>query len=328
MSRSIPETMQAIVVERHNGPASALRLADLATPSPGAGQVRIKVHAAGLNRSDILQRGGAYKIPAGASEVMGLEVAGEVVTGAGRWMEGDQVCALVAGGGYAQYVAVDARHVLPIPRGFDFVQAAGLPETVFTVYANVFEHGALQPGETLLVHGANSGVGMTAIQMGKAHGAKVIATVRSAKKAAAARTCGADVAIDVTTEDFAEVCGREGGVDVILEMVGGDYLRKDLTALNANGRVVFVGNMGGDESLLPVMQMMMKRATITGSTLRPRSNDEKARLAKEIERVVWPWIEAGKLSPQVDKVFPLAEAGAAQAYLDSGTHIGKVVLTP
>jgi putative PIG3 family NAD(P)H quinone oxidoreductase len=320
-------TMTAIAVEGGKGPAAALKPQTLEIPEPGPGQVLIKVKAAGVNRPDILQRLGAYPPPPGAPATLGLEVAGEVVRAAGRWQAGDKVCALLGGGGYAEYVAVDARHALPIPKGLDFVQAAGLPETVFTVYANVFEHGALKAGETFMVHGATSGIGVTAIQMAKAAGAKVIATARGADKAAQAKALGVDVAVDARAADFAEVARREGGVDVVLDMVGGDYFGKELDALNTGGRIVFIAALGGGEVPLPVFRLMQKRAVVTGSTLRPRDADEKARLAAEVERVVWPWIAAGKVKPVVDAIFPLAEAGKAHAHLENGAHLGKVVLT-
>lgn len=320
------ETMTAIVVEGGRGPASALKPVRIARPQPKAGEILIKVRAAGVNRPDIVQRLGMYPPPPGAPDTLGLEVAGEVAVAAGRWKVGDKVTALLGGGGYAEYAVVDARHALPIPAGFSFEDAAGLPETVFTVYANVFEHGGLKAGETLLLHGATSGIGVTAIQMAKAAGAKVIATGRGADKAKAALALGADVAVDVTAEDFAEVAKREGGVDVVLDMVGGDYVSKNLDALNTGGRIVFIAALGGAELNIPIFRIMMKRAVITGSTLRPRDADEKARLAAEIERVVWPWIAAGKIKPQVDKTFPLADAAAAHAHLEGGAHVGKVIL--
>lgn len=206
------------------------------------------------------------------------------------------------------------------------MEAAGLPETVFTVFANVFEHGALKAGETLLLHGATSGIGVTAIQMAKAAGARVIATGRGADKAKAALALGADVAVDVTTQDFAEVAKREGGVDVVLDMVGGDYFPKNLDALKTGGRIVYIAAQAGGEISVPIFRIMMKRAVITGSTLRPRDADEKARLAGEVERVVWPWIAAGQVKPQIDRVFPLEEAAAAHAHLEGGAHVGKVML--
>jgi len=326
MSPTEAETMTAIAIEGGKGPASALKPARLPIPEPTAGEVLIKVRAAGVNRPDIFQRLGAYPPPPGAPETLGLEVAGEVARAAGRWKVGDKVCALLGGGGYAEYAVVDARHALPIPAGLSFAEAAGLPETVFTVYANVFEHGALKAGETLMIHGATSGIGVTAIQMAKAAGAKVIATGRGADKARTALSLGADVAVDVTAEDFAEVAKREGGVDVALDMVGGDYTPKNLDALKTGGRIVFIASLGGGQLDIPIFRIMQKRAVITGSTLRPRDADEKARLAAEVERVVWPWIAAGKLKPQIDATFPLEEAAAAHAHLEGGAHVGKVVL--
>ena len=258
---------------------------------------------------------------------MGLEVAGEVVHGAGRWKTGDKVCALLGVGGYAQYAVCDARHALPIPGDLGFVEAAGLPETVFTVYANVFEHGALKAGETLMVHGATSGIGVTAIQMAKAAGARVIATARGAQKAQTALELGADIAVDATSEDFAAVAQREGGCDVILDMVGGSYFTGNMDALRTGGRLVHIAAQAGAEVSFNIMRLMMKRAVITGSTLRPRDADEKARLAKEVEARVWPWIAAGQVRQRIDRTFPLAEAALAHACLEAGGHIGKVILT-
>jgi len=318
--------MTAIAIEGGKGPAQALKAVQIPRPEPKDGQILIRVRAAGINRPDIIQRMGFYPPPPGSPETMGLEVAGEVVAGAGRWKAGDRVCALLGGGGYAEYAVCDARHALPIPKGLDFVQAAALPETVFTVFANVFEHGALKPGETLLVHGATSGIGTTAIQMAKAYGAKVIATARSADKAAAALKLGADVAVDASAQDFADVAKREGGCDVVLDMVGGDYFAKDLDALKTGGRIVFIASLGGGDVTLSIGRLMQKRAVVTGSTLRPRVADEKARLAAAVEKLVWPWIEAGKVRPQVDATFPLSEAAKAHAHLESGSHIGKIVL--
>jgi len=326
MSHTSGETMTAIVVEGGKGPASALAPQVVARPEPGPGEILIRVRAAGVNRPDIVQRLGFYPPPPGAPATLGLEVAGEVVVGAGRWKAGDRVCALLGGGGYAEYAVCDARHALPIPDGLDFVEAAGLPETVFTVYANVFEHGGLKAGETLMIHGATSGIGVTAIQMAKAAGARVIATARGAGKAEAARALGADVAVDASSEDFAEIAKVQGGCDVILDMVGGDYFSRNLDALKTGGRIVHIAAQAGGEVSLNIMRMMMKRAVITGSTLRPRDADEKARLAAEVERVVWPWIAAGKLRQKVDRAFPLTEAAAAHAHLEAGAHVGKVVL--
>jgi putative PIG3 family NAD(P)H quinone oxidoreductase len=269
---------------------------------------------------------GGYPPPPGSPDTLGLEVAGEVVQGAGRWRAGDRVCALLGGGGYAEYATVDARHALPVPAGLSLVEAAGLPETIFTVWANVFEHGALKAGETLLVHGATSGIGVTAIQMARAAGARVIATARGAAKAARARELGADIAIDATAEDFGERVKAEGGADVVLDMVGGDYFGRELDALRTGGRIVFIASLGGAEVALPIFRLMQKRAVVTGSTLRPRAPDEKARLAAAVESVVWPWIIDGRFRPVIDRTFPLASAGEAHAALEAGDHVGKIVL--
>lgn len=319
--------MTAIEVTGGKGPASALRAITIPRPVPAPGQILIAVSAAGVNRPDIFQRLGLYPPPPGASATLGLEVAGTVIHAAGRWREGDEVCALLGGGGYAGVAACDARHALPIPAGLDQLQAASLPETVFTVYANVFEHGALKAGETLMVHGATSGIGVAAIQMAKAAGARVIATARGADKAARALALGADIAVDASAEAFEAVARAEGGVDVILDMVAGAYFPKNLEALNTGGRLVHIATLGGGTVSLPIPMIMQKRLVLTGSTLRPRSANEKARLAAEVERVVWPWIEAGAVKPVIDKVFPLAEAAAAHAWLERGGHVGKVMLT-
>jgi NADPH:quinone reductase len=318
--------MTAIAVEGGRGGAEAMKPVQIPRPVPGPGQILIKVEAAGINRPDVIQRMGFYPPPPGAPDTMGLEVAGEVVVAAGRWKLGDRVTALLGGGGYAEYAVADARHALPIPAGFSAVEAAGLPETVFTVFANVFEHGGLTAGETLLLHGATSGIGVTAIQMAKAAGAKVIATARGADKAAQALKLGADVAVDATTEDFAEVTKAHGGADVVLDMVGGDYFLKDIEALKTGGRIVFIASQAGGDVNLPIFRIMQKRAVVTGSTLRPRDADEKARLAAAVEATVWPWIAAGKVKPPIDKTFPLVEAGAAHAWLEGGSHLGKIVL--
>ena len=319
--------MTAIAVEGGRGPAEALKAVQIPRPQPAPGQILIKVEAAGINRPDILQRLGGYPPPPGSPDTMGLEVAGVVVDGADRWKVGDRVTALLGGGGYAEYAVVDARHALPIPAGFSAVQAAALPETVFTVFANVFEHGALKAGETLMIHGATSGIGTTAIQMAKAAGATVIATGRGAEKAAQAKALGADISIDASAEDFAEVAKAHGGVDVVLDMVGGDYFAKNLDALKTGGRIVFIASLGGGEVALPIFRIMQKRAVVTGSTLRPRDADEKARLATAVEATVWPWIAAGKLTPQIDATFPLEQAAQAHAHLENGAHLGKIVLT-
>ncbi|CEM59505.1 NAD(P)H-quinone oxidoreductase [Xanthomonas campestris] len=319
-------TMTAIAIRNGKGDADALHAVEQARPQPGPGQVLIRVHAAGINRPDLLQRGGHYPPPPGAPETLGLEVAGDVVVAAGRWKVGDRVCALLGGGGYAQYAVVDARHVLPVPDGMTLVQAAALPETIFTAYANLFEHGRLAAGEWLLLHGATSGIGVTAIQLAKAAGAHVLATARSAGKAAQARELGADVAIDSTTESFVAAAKAHAGVDVALDMVGASVFADTLEALNPGGRIVYIASQAGATLEVPIPLLMRKQAIITGSTLRPRNADEKARLAAEVERVVWPWIAQGKVRVLIDQCFPLAEAAAAHRYLEQGSHLGKVVL--
>jgi NADPH2:quinone reductase len=327
---TVPAEMTAIAIEGGKGPAEALKSATTPTPTPKAGEILIKVAAAGVNRPDLIQRMGMYPPPPGAPETLGLEVAGEVAAvgqGGGRWKVGDKVCALLGGGGYAEYAVVDARHALPIPAGLSMVEAAALPETVFTVYANVFEHGGLKAGETFMVHGATSGIGVAAIQMAKAAGATVIATGRGADKAAKALELGADVAIDAKAQDFAAVAKDHGGVNVILDMVGGDYFAKNIDALKTGGRLVQIASQAGGTVQLEIFRLMQKRAVVTGSTLRPRSADEKARLAAEVERVVWPWVAAGKLKQPIDKTFPLAESAAAHAHLEAGGHVGKVMLS-
>ena len=318
--------MTAIAVEGGRGGPDALKPVRGPRPAPREGEILIRVAAAGVNRPDLLQRMGGYPPPPGAPDTLGLEVAGEVVLGSGRWRAGDRVCALLGGGGYAEYATVDARHALPLPEGLTLTEAAGLPETVFTVWANVFEHGALQAGETLLVHGATSGIGVTAIQMAKAAGARVIATARGAAKAARALELGADIAIDATAEDFGTRVKAEGGADVVLDMVGGDYFARELDALKTGGRIVFIASLGGGEVALPIFRLMQKRAVVTGSTLRPRSADEKARLAAAIEARVWPWIASGLFRPVVDRTFPLDRACDAHAALEAGDHVGKIVL--
>ncbi|MDP9103586.1 MAG: NAD(P)H-quinone oxidoreductase [Pseudomonadota bacterium] len=326
----MPAEMTAIAIEGGKGLAEALKPATIPTPTPKGGEILIKVAAAGVNRPDLIQRMGMYPPPPGAPETLGLEVAGEVAAvgqGGGRWKVGDKVCALLGGGGYAEYAVVDARHALPIPAGLSMVEAAALPETVFTVYANVFEHGELKAGETFMVHGATSGIGVAAIQMAKAAGATVIATGRGADKAAKALELGADVAIDAKAQDFAAVAKDHGGVDVILDMVGGDYFAKNIDALKTGGRLVQIASQAGGTVQLEIFRLMQKRAVVTGSTLRPRSADEKARLAAEVERVVWPWVAAGKLKQPIDKTFPLAAAAAAHAHLETGGHVGKVMLS-
>ena len=322
--------MTAIAVRDGRGPAESLLAVEIETPRPGPGQILIRTSAAGVNRPDILQRLGFYPPPAGAPETLGLEVAGVVVEtgeGASRWRGGEPVCALLGGGGYAQYCVVDARHALPQPHGLDAVQAAALPETVFTVFANVFERGGLKAGETLMVHGATSGIGVMAIQMAKAAGARVLATSRGQAKADKARELGADMGVDTNAQDFVDVAKAQGGVDVILDMVGGDFAQRNLDSLRPEGRLVQIAFQAGAKVEVDLARVMTNRLTLTGSTLRARDAGEKARLAAAVEARVWPWIAAGQVRSIVDRTFPLDQAAAAHAYLEAGDHVGKVVLT-
>lgn len=322
--------MRVIEIEGGSGPAEALKIAERPDPVAGPGQVLIRVRAAGVNRPDLLQRTGAYPPPPGASDVLGLEIAGEIEAvgdGVTRWTVGDRVCALLGGGGYAESAVVDARHVLPIPEGLDFVQAAVLPETVFTVFANVFEGGALKAGETLLIHGATSGIGVTAIQMAKAAGTRVIATSRGADKAAVAKALGADISLDAKSDDLEAQIREAGGADVVLDMVGRDYAALNLNSLNAGGRWVVIASLTGPKVEMDLQRIMLKRLTLTGSTLRSRPADEKARLTAAVEATVWPWVASGKVKPPVQAVFALEQAADAHAELEAGGHIGKIVLS-
>ena len=322
--------MRIVEITGGSGPAGSLVPSERPDPIAGPGQIRIRVRAAGVNRPDILQRLGLYPAPAGAPDILGLEVAGEVdQVGAGvtRWHAGDRVCALLGGGGYAELAVVDARHALPLPADLDFVEAAGLPETLCTVFANVFESGALKPGETFLVHGATSGIGVTAIQMARAAGAKVIATSRGAAKAAAARDLGADLSLDATADDMAAAIRAFGGADVVLDMVGADYAALNQAALNPFGRWVVIATQSGATAEVDLARLMMKRITLTGSTLRARPADEKARLIAAVEATAWPWIASGAVRPPVEATFPLEQASAAHLRLEAGGHVGKVVLT-
>jgi putative PIG3 family NAD(P)H quinone oxidoreductase len=321
--------MTAIAVRGGKGPAQNLEPIRIPRPEPGPGQILIAVRAAGVNRPDVIQRLGYYPPPPGAPDTIGLEVAGEVAAvgaGAERWTGGEKVTALLSGGGYAEYAVVDARHALPVPAGLGFVEAASLPETVFTVWANVFDIGQLKAGETCLIHGATSGIGVTTIQMAKAAGAKVIATGRGADKAAQARSLGADKAIDASAEDWEAAVQAEGGADVILDMVGGGYAPRNIAVLKPFGRLVMIATLGGAKAEIDLSQVMRKRLVLTGSTLRPRPADDKARLARAVEATVWPWIAAGKLKPVIDTTFPLAEAAKAHARIEADDHFGKIVL--
>jgi putative PIG3 family NAD(P)H quinone oxidoreductase len=313
-----------------HAPDKPLSLATDDVPRPGAHEILIRVEAAGVNRPDLMQRAGLYPPPPGASPTLGLEVAGEIVelgSGVTRWHVGEKVTALLAGGGYAEYAVAHDGSALPIPAGLSTVEAASLPETVFTVWANVFESAALKQSETLLVHGGASGIGVTAIQMAKTYGARVIATAGDAGKVKLCEKLGAERCINYRTEDFEMIVRDLGGVDVVLDMVGGPYIQKNLDVLNDHGRLIMIAFLQGPTAQLNLMRLMLKRLTITGSTLRSRSVEEKARIAREVERNVWPWIESGRVKPVIDSTFPLTEAEQAHARLQSGAHAGKIVLT-
>jgi putative PIG3 family NAD(P)H quinone oxidoreductase len=329
---ALPPTMTAIEIARFGGP-EVLTPATRPVPQPQEGEILIKVAAAGVNRPDILQRTGGYAPPPGASDLPGLEIAGTVAalgSGVSGWTPGDAVCALVAGGGYAEYCAAPAPQCLPVPKGLDMIQAAGLPETFFTVWTNVFDRGRLKAGESFLVHGGSSGIGTTAIQLAHAFGARVFTTAGSAEKCAACRALGADVAVDYRTEDFVGAVGAatEGrGVDVILDMVGGDYIKRNLKILAVEGRLVQIAFLQGSTVELNLAPLMVKRQTLTGSTLRPRSVAEKGAIAAALKEKVWPLLEAGRIKPLIHATFPLADAAGAHRLMESSTHIGKIVLT-
>lgn len=329
---AIPTEMTYIRIERP-GPPEVLVPDRMAVPAPGPGEVLIRVAAAGINRPDVLQREGGYPPPPGATNVPGLEVAGAVAAiGAGveRWRIGDQVTALVSSGGYAEYCLAPAPQVLPIPSGLTMTEAGGVPETFFTVWTNVFERGRLCQGESFLVHGGSSGIGTTAIQLAHAFGAQVFATVGNADKQRACAALGARRAIDYRSEDFvaivkAETGGR--GVDVILDMVGGPYVERNLQALAVEGRLVQIAWLQGPKVQANFMQLMLKRLTWTGSTLRPRSVAEKGLIAQALEAKVWPLLAAGKVKPPIHATFPLQEAAAAHRLMETSQHVGKIVLT-
>jgi NADPH2:quinone reductase len=318
------------------GAADVLRPAERPTPAFGNGEALIRVAASGVNRPDVLQRKGLYPVPPGASDIPGLEIAGTIVDGdrnalaAAGLAIGARVCALVAGGGYAELCVAPVAQCLPSPANLSDVEAASLPETFFTVWSNVFDRARLQPGETLVVHGGSSGIGVTAIQLGKAWGATVIVTVGSADKAAACRALGADHAIDYKSEDFvAEVLRLTGGAgaNVVLDMVAGDYIGRDVKCLAEDGRIVIIAVQGGTQATVDAGLVLRKRLTITGSTLRPRPVEFKAQIAASLRKTVWPWLESGLVKPVIHEVFPAAEAARAHALMESNRHIGKLVLT-
>jgi len=328
----IPARMTAIGIKAPGGP-DALVPEEWATPAPQTGEVLVRVEAAGVNRPDVMQRQGLYPPPKGTTDIPGLEIAGEVVAlgeGVTRWKIGDKICALVIGGGYAQYCPAHESHALPLPGNCTMVEAAAIPETFFTVWHNVFERGGLKSGETLLVHGGSSGIGTTAIQLGKAFGARVIVTAGSNEKCEACRKLGTDVAINYKTEDFVAVTKEATGgkgANVILDMIGGDYIERNYEAAAVEGRVVQIAFQGGPKATVNFMRLMMKRLTHTGSTLRARAVPDKGAIARAIEEKVWPMVAAGKVKPIIYKTFPLAEAAAAHTLMETSGHIGKIVLT-
>lgn len=328
MADTMPETMRAVEITEFGAP-DVLQLTERPVPEAAVGQVVIKVAFAGVNRPDALQRAGAYMPPKGASDLPGLEAAGEIVAigaGVSGWDIGDQVCALLPGGGYSEYVATPAAHCLPIPAGLSLREAACLPETCFTVWSNVVRRGGLKAGERFLVHGGSSGIGTTAIQLAKALGARVFATAGSGEKCAACLTLGAERAINYREEDFVDVLRGEGGANLILDMVGGDYIPRNIKALADDGRLVHIAFLHGPKVELNFAQIMTRRLTVTGSTLRPQSDLAKARIAQDLVEAVWPMVESGKLRPVMDSSFALAEAAAAHERMESSGHIGKIVL--
>ncbi len=333
MSDTLPEVMTCIEIKGFGGP-EVLVPTERPMPVPGAGEVLIKVEAAGVNRPDIVQRQGNYAPPPGATDIPGLEVAGVVVrTGEGvaEPKVGDRVCALLSGGGYADHCLAKAALCLPFPKGYDAVSAAGIPETFFTVWHNVFERGDLQPGESFLIHGGTGGIGSTAIQMAKAMGARVFATAGSAEKVKACQDLGAERGINYREEDYVEVV-REltggKGVNVILDVVGGDYLNRDVKAMAPSGRHVSIAFQKGAKVEFNFMPMMLKRLTFTGSVLRSQPTDEKARIAGNLRKTIWPMLDSGAMKPLIFKTFPLAEASKAHQLMESSQHIGKIMLLP
>jgi putative PIG3 family NAD(P)H quinone oxidoreductase len=328
---TLPTDMAYVKLDGFGGP-EVLKPDRISLPEPQESEILVQVAAAGVNRPDVQQRLGQYNPPPGASPIPGLEIAGQVVatgTGAAQFRVGDEVCALVAGGGYAEFCVAPEVQALPVPKGLSMIEAAGVPETFFTVWTNVFDRGRLQPGETLLVHGGSSGIGTTAIQLAKAFGARVFATAGNAAKCDACLELGAEAAINYRQEDFVERVKQltDGeGADVILDMVGGDYVLRNLDALAIEGRLVQIAWLGGPKVSGNFMKLMTRRLTWTGSTLRPRSVAEKAEIAASLKSKVWPLLERGEVKPVIHKTFPLAEAAEAHRLMEASTHIGKIIL--
>jgi putative PIG3 family NAD(P)H quinone oxidoreductase len=331
MAAEIPAEMRHIEMTQPGGP-EVMRLVTGPVPKPGPGEVLIRVHTAGVNRPDVAQRSGGYPPPPGASPILGLEIAGTIVAvgdGVAGWKVGDEACALVAGGGYAEYCAAPAPQCLPVPKGMGLREAGALPETFFTVWTNVFQRGGLKAGETVLIHGGTSGIGTTAIQLAHAFGARVLTTAGSDEKCAFCCKIGADEAINYRDEDFVErvkALTQGKGVDLILDMVGGDYLPRNVRALAVEGRLVQIAFLKSSKTEFDFMPMMLKRLTLTGSTLRPRSVEQKGAIARELREKVWPLLGAGTVRPIIHKTFPLAEAVEAHRLMESSQHIGKILL--
>ncbi len=325
---SLPEVMRAVEISQPGGP-EVLRLCERPVPQPAYGEILIRLDYAGVNRPDALQRAGSYAPPPTASDLPGLEGAGEVVAlgdGVTEWAVGDSVCALLPGGGYADYVTCPAKHALPVPAGMDMKQAACLPETFFTVWSNVFMRGGLQAGERFLVHGGSSGIGTTAIQLANTFGARVFTTAGSEAKCEVCRELGAEVAMNYREADFVEVMRGAGGANLILDMVGGDYIARNIKALADEGRLVQIAFLQGPKVELNFAQIMMRRLVVTGSTLRPQSDLAKARIADQLREKVWPLLDAGTIAPVMDSEFTLEDAAKAHERIEDGGHIGKIVL--
>jgi NADPH:quinone reductase len=327
----LPETMKVVEISEPGGPEKLI-MAERPVPTPALGEILIKVVAAGVNRPDVAQRQGNYAPPPGASDLPGLEVSGTVValgSGVSEWAVGDEVCALTPGGGYAEYCATPAAHALPIPAGISLLEAGAMPETFFTVWTNVFDRGRLQAGERFLVHGGSSGIGTTAIQLANVLGARVFTTAGTQEKCKVCEELGAERAINYREKDYVAVLRdlTDGeGVDLILDMVGGDYFSRNLSALNTEGRLVQIAFLAGPKTEVNLVPIMMKRLTVTGSTLRPQSNQAKAEIADGLRRTVWPLVEAGRVKPVMHATFPLSETAKAHQMMEDGDHIGKIVL--
>lgn len=322
------DMMRAVEITKPGGP-EVLKIGERPVPEPKHGQVLIKVAYAGVNRPDALQRSGAYDPPPGASDLPGLEAAGEIVAlgdGVSEWQVGDQVCGLLPGGGYAEYAITPAAHCLPVPEGLSLKQAACLPETFFTVWSNVFMRGGLKAGERFLVHGGSSGIGTTAIQLANVFGARVFTTAGSDEKCQACLDLGAEVAINYRDQDFVKIMRGEGGADLVLDMVGGNYIPRNIKAMADDARLVQIAFLQGPMARMNFAPLMVRRLTITGSTLRPQSDLAKARIAQDLREAVWPLLDAGRVAPVMDSEYPIADASEAHARMESSEHIGKIVL--